>query len=150
MRINDKISSRDVDKKTGKGSLLRAGEGGSSPFVQVLSRRRTEIDSYEQELQDLKDAIDQAGTDLEKEPTVANFRAFRCLVADLAKKVTANAYRLERVGGTTLNPRCFEIITVIDREADSLLRMIMTENRDRLAITNKIMDLKGLIVDFLT
>jgi uncharacterized protein YaaR (DUF327 family) len=30
------------------------------------------------------------------------------------------------------------------------LRLIMTENKDRLAITNKIMELKGLIVDFLT
>jgi uncharacterized protein YaaR (DUF327 family) len=118
--------------------------------VRALSLRRTEIDTYEQQLQDLKDEIDRAGTDLEREPTVANFRTFRDLIATLAKSVTSNAYRLERVGGTTLNPRCFEIVTVIDREADNLLRLIMTENKDRLAITNKIMELKGLIVDFLT
>ena len=112
--------------------------------------RRTELDTYEQQLQDLKDEIDRAGNDLEREPTVANFRTFRDLIATLAKTVTANAYRLERVGGTTLNPRCFEIVTVIDREADNLLRLIMTENKDRLKITNKILELKGLIVDFLT
>ncbi len=151
MRINDKISSRDVEKKAGKGTLVRSGGGeGNSPFVRALSLRRTEIDTYEQQLQDLKDEIDRAGTDLEREPTIANFRSFRDLIATLAKTVTSNAYRLERVGGTTLNPRCFEIVTVIDREADNLLRLIMTENKDRLAITNKIMELKGLIVDFLT
>ena len=151
MRINDKISSRDVEKKAGKGTLVRSGGGeGNSPFVRALSLRRTEIDTYEQQLQDLKDEIDRAGTDLEREPTIANFRSFRDLIATLAKTVTSNAYRLERVGGTTINPRCFEIVTVIDREADSLLRLIMTENKDRLAITNKIIELKGLIVDFLT
>lgn len=151
MRINDKISSRDVDKKAGQGKLLRTGGGEvSSPFVRALSLRRTEIDSYEQQLQDLKDEIEQAGSDLEREPTIANFRTYRDLIATLAKTVTSNAYRLERVGGTSLNPRCFEIVTVIDREADNLLRLIMTENKDRLAITNKIMELKGLIVDFLT
>ncbi|CAG0951339.1 YaaR family protein [Geobacter sp.] len=151
MRINDKISSRDVEKKAGKGTLVRSGGGeGNSPFVRALSLRRTEIDTYEQQLLDLKDEIDRAGTELEREPTIANFRSFRDLIATLAKTVTSNAYRLERVGGTTINPRCFEIVTVIDREADSLLRLIMTENKDRLAITNKIMELKGLIVDFLT
>lgn len=151
MRIHDKISSRDVGKKAGKGTLVRTNGGeGTSPFVRALTLRRTEFDTYEQQLQDLKDEIDRAGTDLEREPTVANFRTFRDLIATLAKAVTSNAYRLERVGGTTLNPRCFEIITVIDREADNLLRFIMTENKDRLKITNKIMELKGLIVDFLT
>lgn len=151
MRINDKISSRDVGKKAEKGTLVRAGGGeANSPFVRALTLRRTELDTYEQQLQDLKEEIDRAGTDLEREPTVANFRTFRDLIATLAKTVTSNAYRLERVGGTSLNPRCFEIITVIDREADNLLRLIMTENKDRLKITNKIMELKGLIVDFLT
>lgn len=151
MRINDKISSRDVGKKAEKGTLVRAGGGeANSPFVRALTLHRTELDTYEQQLQDLKEEIDRAGTDLEREPTVANFRTFRDLIATLAKTVTSNAYRLERVGGTSLNPRCFEIITVIDREADNLLNLIMTENKDRLKITNKIMDLKGLIVDFLT
>ncbi|GLI38867.1 DUF327 family protein [Geobacter hydrogenophilus] len=151
MRINDKISSRDVGKKAEKGTLVRAGGGeANSPFVRALTLRRTELDTYEQQLQDLKEEIDRAGTDLEREPTVANFRTFRDLIATLAKTVTSNAYRLERVGGTSLNPRCFEIITVIDREADNLLRLIMTENKDRLKITNKIMELKGLIIDFLT
>ncbi|ABB31849.1 protein of unknown function DUF327 [Geobacter metallireducens RCH3] len=151
MRINDKISSRDVGKKAGKGALVRTGGGeANSPFVRALTLHRTELDTYEQQLQDLKEEIDRAGTDLEREPTVANFRTFRDLIATLAKTVTSNAYRLERVGGTSLNPRCFEIITVIDREADNLLNLIMTENKDRLKITNKIMELKGLIVDFLT
>ena len=148
MRINDKLSARDVDKKAKKGTLARTGEGGGSPFVRALSRRQNEFLSYEQELQELKEDIDRAGTDLEREPSIANFKVFRDLIGTLTKKVTSHAYRLERVGGNTLNPRCFEIVTVIDREADNLYRLIMAENKDRLAITNKIMELKGLVVDF--
>lgn len=151
MRINDKISSRDVGKKPGKGSLVRTGGAdGNSSFVRALSLRRTEMESHEEYLRNLKEEIDRAGAELEREPTIANFRAFRDLIATLARTVTSNAYRIERIGGTALNPRCFEIITVIDREADNLLRLIMAENRDRLAITDKIMELKGLIVDLMT
>lgn len=146
MRISDRLSSRDVDKKGKQESLARSDVAGS-PFVRALARNRTEFDTHEQELQNLKDELDKVGNELEREPTIANFRTFRDLIGRITKTVTTHAYRLQRVGGTTLNPRCFEIITVIDREADNLYRLIMTENKDRLAITNKILELKGLVID---
>lgn len=146
MRISDRLSSRDVDKKGKQESLARSDVAGS-PFVRALARNRTEFDTHEQELQNLKDELDKVGNELEREPTIANFRMFRDLIGRITKTVTTHAYRLQRVGGTTLNPRCFEIITVIDREADNLYRLIMTENKDRLAITNKILELKGLVID---
>ncbi|AAR35061.1 MAG: hypothetical protein ACD_55C00102G0002 [uncultured bacterium] len=146
MRISDRLSSRDVDKKGKQESLSRSDVAGS-PFVRTLTRNRSEFENYEQELQVLKDELDKVGNELEREPTIANFRTFRDLIGRITKNVTSHAYRLQRVGGTTLNPRCFEIITVIDREADNLYRLIMTENKDRLAITNKILELKGLVVD---
>lgn len=146
MRISDRLSSRDVDKKGKQESLSRSDVSGSQ-FVRTLTRNRSEFENYEQELQVLKDELDKVGNELEREPTIANFRTFRDLIGRITKNVTSHAYRLQRVGGTTLNPRCFEIITVIDREADNLYRLIMTENKDRLAITNKILELKGLVVD---
>lgn len=146
MRISDRFSSRDVDKKGKQESLARSDVAGS-PFVRALARNRAEFDTHEQELQNLKDELDKVGNELEREPTIANFRTFRDLIGRITKTVTTHAYRLQRVGGTTLNPRCFEIITVIDREADNLYRLIMTENKDRLAITNKILELKGLVID---
>ncbi|BEH10339.1 MULTISPECIES: YaaR family protein [Geobacter] len=146
MKISDRLSSRDVDKKGKQESLSRSDVSGS-PFVRTLTRNRSEFENHEQELQILKDELDKVGNELEREPTIANFRTFRDLIGRITKNVTSHAYRLQRVGGTTLNPRCFEIITVIDREADNLYRLIMTENKDRLAITNKILELKGLVVD---
>ncbi|HML78300.1 YaaR family protein [Geobacter sulfurreducens] len=146
MKISDRLSSRDVDKKGKQESLSRSDVSGS-PFVRTLTRNRSEFETHEQELQILKDELDKVGNELEREPTIANFRTFRDLIGRITKNVTSHAYRLQRVGGTTLNPRCFEIITVIDREADNLYRLIMTENKDRLAITNKILELKGLVVD---
>lgn len=148
IRIQDKVASREIDKKAKRGSLQKGAGAGSSPFIRTLAQQEAGFADYEQELQYLKDEIDRAGDDLEKEPTMANFRAFRDLIAAVTKKVTSHAYKLEKVGGTTLNPRCFEIITVIDREADNLYRLIMSEQKDRLAITNKIMELKGLVVNF--
>ena len=53
MRINDRLTSREVDAKGKQGSLLKSGESASSPFVRTLGKRQTELLSYEQELQQL-------------------------------------------------------------------------------------------------
>jgi len=64
--------------------------------------------------------------------------------------VNAEAYRLDKIGGTPQNPRYHEIITVIDREADQLYNLIIKENKDTMAITARIIGIKGLVVDLIT
>ena len=147
MRINDDIPSRGVEKK-GKGSASRKEGGAGSPFASGLSRQVEARTDMQQELHDLKAEIERAGDDLEREPTMANFKSFRNLISQLSRKVLTGAYKLELQSGPA-SPRCHEIIAVIDREADELYRLIISEQKDRLKITHKIMELKGLVVDFL-
>ncbi len=87
---------------------------------------------------------------LENEPTLPNFKKFREVLGKLAKKVSSEAYRLEKVGGTPMNPRYYEIITVIDREADKLYQLVIKEQKDRMAITNSVIGIKGLVVDLIS
>ena len=49
-----------------------------------------------------------------------------------------------------MNPRYYEIITVIDREADKLYELIVKEQKDSMAITASVIGIKGLIVDLIT
>jgi uncharacterized protein YaaR (DUF327 family) len=137
-----------MEKKTHTKTPLQ--KGVTSPFANKLNQQQQEADSYEQEIDDLRKEIDLAGDKLEKEPTLTNFKRFRELLSHLAKRISTEAYRLEKIGGTPQNPRYFEIITVINAEADRLYNLIIKENKDNLAITAKVIGIKGMVVDLIT
>lgn len=122
----------------------------NSFFAGELSHHEEEVASYQDDTESLRTEIEKAGDLLTTEPTLANFKNFRDLLSTLAKKVNAEAYRLDKFGGTAQNPRYYEIITVIDREADNLYNLIVKENRDSMAITAKVIGIKGLVVDLVT
>lgn len=147
MRIDEKSDSRAIAKK-GKGTPAKGVAGTGKPlFAGRLTQVMKATSDYAGELQRLKEEIDQAGDLLEQEPTIANFKKFRELIATLAKKVSAEAYRVELVGGAS--GRVHETITIIDREADLLYHLIMREQKDHIKIAAQLIKIRGLVVDFL-
>jgi uncharacterized protein len=151
VRINDDMPAKGIDRKKSREAASRkSAEGGgiASLFSTSLRRQELEIADYQQELQELKREIDQAGEELDQDPTMGRFKTFRTLITQLSRKVLTGAYKLELQSGPN-SPSCHEVIKVIDRAADELYRLIMSEQKDRLKITHKIMELKGLVVDFL-
>jgi hypothetical protein len=148
MRINDKTESGTVTKK-GKGPQAKGVMSSSAPlFAGRLTQVAKSSSDYPGELQRLKEEIDKAGTTLEQEPTIVNFKAFRDLLGAVARKVSAEAYRMELVGGG-FTGRTHEVVTVIDKEADLLYHLIMREQKDHIRIVAQIVKIKGLVVDFL-
>jgi uncharacterized protein len=148
MRIDEKSDSRSIAKK-GKGAAAKPVGGSSGAlFAGRLTAVAKSSADYPGELQRLKEEIDKAGATLELEPTIVNFKAFRDLIGALAKKVTAEAYRVELVGGG-FTGRTHEVMTVIDKEADLLYHLIMKEQKDHIRIVSQIIKIKGLVVDFL-
>jgi uncharacterized protein YaaR (DUF327 family) len=148
MRIQDSSSLRELDKNTKSSSPIK--KIINSFFAIELSHHEEAVASYQDDIDDLRTEIEKAGNLLTTEPTLTNFKLFRDLLSKLAKKVNAEAYRLDKYGGTPQNPRYYEIITVIDREADNLYKLVVKENRDSMAITAKVIGIKGLVVDLVT
>lgn len=148
MRINDKTESRSIAKKAKGGAAKGVSSSGSALFAGRLTQIAKSGSEYTGELQRLKEEIDKAGGILEQEPTIVNFKAFRELIGTLAKKVSAEAYRIELVGGG-FSGRTHEVMTVIDKEADLLYHLIMREQKDHIRIVSQIIKIKGLVVDFL-
>ncbi len=150
MRINDKSDSRSIAKKE-KGNAPPA-KGVAAPGAPLFAGRLAAVakasSDYSGELQRLKEEIDRAGDILEQEPTIANFKAFRELLGTMARKVSAEAYRMELLGGGVTG-RSHEVITVIDKEADLLYHLVMREQKDHIRIVAQIVKIKGLVVDFL-
>ena len=147
MRIKDALTVRKVESKGGKNAAVATG--ASSLFSAALQEQSND-GSYEQELDILRKEIEQAGEKLQMEPTLPHFTKFRDLLSRLAKRVSAEAYRLEKIGGTPQNPRYFEIITIINAEADRLYNLIIKENKNHLAITANVINIKGMVVDLIT
>ncbi|RII29321.1 MAG: DUF327 domain-containing protein [Geobacter sp.] len=148
MRIKETLTTRNTNREDNRKTTLAKGD--KSLFAAELNQQQTGFQSYEQEIENLRQEIDRSGERLNKEPTLPNFKQFRDLLSKLAKQINAEAYRLEKIGGTPQNPRYFEIITVINTEADRLYNLIISENKDQLAITAKVIGIKGMVVDLLT
>lgn len=148
MRIQDRSSLREIAKESKGASSVK--KALSSFFAAELTQKEDEISSYDQDVESLRKDIEEAGSRLSLEPTLPNFKKFRDLLSSLAKRINAEAYRLEKFGGTPQNPRYYEIITVINDEADKLYNLMVKENRDSMAITAKVIGIKGLVVDLVT
>jgi len=148
MRIQDSSSLRELDKNTKSSSPIK--KIMNSFFAAELSHQKEGAASYQNNIDTLRAEIEEAGNRLSAEPTLPNFTHFRDLLSKLVKMVNNEAYRLEKFGGTPQNPHYFEVISVINREADTLYNLIVKENRDSMAITAKVIGIKGLVVDLLT
>lgn len=133
-------STRSRDKS---GGVARSG--GASIFFSELNRQEEKQQVTEkQSLEVLRDKLFAAGDRLEQEPSPANLAEFRELIGSFAKKATALAYRFEIMGsymGSDLG-----LVSIIDKEVDELLRLVIQGQRARIDIAAKISTIKGLII----
>lgn len=150
MKISDKHEIRDLRKGNQAVPEKSRGAGLFSLFSSELNARQGNIAEYDKNIEQLRIELDEAGQSLEREPTLQNFRKFRDLLSRIAKQVSKEAYRLEKIGGTATNPRYYEIITIIDKEADKLYELVVKGQKERMDITASVIGIKGLVVDLLT
>ncbi|NVN90690.1 MAG: YaaR family protein [Desulfuromonadales bacterium] len=148
MRIKDLLTTHTVDNKSSK-TTSKNFESGSS-FAVSLNNKQSDMDCYAQGITVLRSDIETAGDNLEKDPNLENFKKFRELLSQMAKLISTEAYRLEKIGGTPQNPRYFEIIRIINSEADHLYKLVLNEQRNRMAIVEKVIGIKGLVVNLIT
>lgn len=150
MRIRDILSSRKIDIKISSTSSNKNSSLTRTLFSATMLQQENDVDNYDKEIEELRKEIGMAGGKLEKEPTIPNFKNFRDILSRLAKRISSEAYRLEKCGGTPQNPRYFEIITTINIEADNLYNLIIQEQKNNMAITAKVIGIKGLVVDLIS
>lgn len=150
MRIRDIVSPRKINSNSNNTPSVTNSSLSRTLFSNELLHQEEEIAGYGKEIEELRKEIDSAGEALVKEPTIPNFKHFRDILSRLAKRISTEAYRLEKYGGTTQNPRYFEIITTINVEADKLYKLIIQEQKSNMSITANVIGIKGLVVDLIT
>ncbi|HEX9022726.1 MAG TPA: DUF327 family protein [Geobacteraceae bacterium] len=118
----------------------------TSIFSRELARQEEKLlDIDRLELEELKDELQDVGEIFENHPTLINYRAFREAMGRFVRKAMAVAYRLEKRPGSRPS-WTHEIIVIIDRAADELLRLVMQGEENRLSIAARIASIKGMIV----
>ena len=118
----------------------------SSPFAAMLEEER-EIKKYSYELDELKKQIYDAGNMLEKSSNIKEFQKFRDLIRALVEKVIKDAYRVRNLN---MNRKTYNVVAKINEELDSLYRDIIAEQKNHIAIANKVMRLKGLVLNLIS
>jgi len=150
MRVGTKQDLQELRKGQSAAVSKKSADSLFSLFSSELKAREQEQSGYDQTITGLREELDTAGKLLEQDPTIQNFKRFRELLSKIVKQVSNEAYRLDKIGGTPSNPRYYEIITVIDKEADKLYELIVREQKDRMAITASVIGIKGLVIDLVT
>lgn len=149
MQVHNPLVTGNQTAASKKSSREKVKKSLFSLFDKELTIHEHSAESQDDDMDELRKEIDLLGDKLEIEPTLPNFSNFRDSLSRLAKKINSEAYRLDKFGGTAQNPRYYEIITVINREADRLYELVMQEQKNHLAITAKVIGIKGLVVDLI-
>lgn len=115
----------------------------SSPFAAMLEEEK-EIRKYSYELDELKRQIYDAGNMLERSANIKEFQRFRDLIGSLVDKVVKDGYRVRNL---TMGTKSYNVIATINKELSDLQKEIMEAQKDHIAIANKVMRLKGLVLN---
>ena len=162
--INDRDRENQISRnksKTGKGKPSILGTGGSpqptdptsnkSPanFKEIL--KNGDPTSRQSKINRLMSQLDQAGQKLSHKPSLNDFFIYKDTISKLISTIHPGTHLVEKsvTRPTLQNPvaREFHQIKVINQELESLMRLIREKEKNRLSITSKVTNIKGLIVN---
>lgn len=106
--------------------------------------------TLKEELSQLQDMLDEAGSKLEQHPTSGNLEVFRVLLSNLVGKVVKGGFQVDSVGPGWHPADRHQIVRRIDEEAEGLLHLVMSEQKDRMAIARRLICIKGLVIDLVS
>lgn len=103
-------------------------------------------------LQTLMEEITMQGERLAKRRDVKDMRHYRGLVKEFMNEVVSHSHSFSRENFLDRRGRhrVYGIIRLIDENLDQLAQELMKDEKDNLAILNKIGEIRGLLLDIFT
>ena len=153
INVNDKLKSfrTGVNGRKGKARAEGTAAVGRS-FTDHLVQQVEEVakPSLNQQLDHLRLALDDAGANLERNPSLGNLEVFKALLSNLVSTATQGAYQVEGIGAGWSAAEKHHVVKLIDQEAEELLQLVLSEQKDKIKIATKLVHIKGLVVDLLS
>ena len=103
-------------------------------------------------LQSLMEEITMEGEKLAKRRDVKDMRHYRGLVKDFLNEIVTRSHSFSRENFLDRRGRhrVYGIIRLVDENLDQLAQELMKDEKDNLAILNKIGEIRGLLLDIFT
>lgn len=103
-------------------------------------------------LQTLMEEITMQGEKLSKRRDVKDMKHYRSLIKDFLNEVVTHSHSFSRENFLDRRGRhrVYGIIRLIDENLDQLAQELMKDEKDNLAILNKIGEIQGLLLDIFT
>ena len=96
--------------------------------------------------------IEEQGEKIAKHMDIKDMKKYRTSIKEFMNEVAANAHEFSRENFLDRRGRhrVYGIIRLVDKNLDDLAQELMKDEKDNLAILNKIREIRGLLLDILT
>lgn len=144
LRIDQLGGLRPVETQT------QAPQGDDTFKFTLVSH--IENSELKEKLTGLMKEIEEQGSKLAKHMDIKDMKRYRSLVKEFMNEVTANSHAFSRENFLDRKGRhrVYGIVKEVDRSLDDLAAELLKDEKDNLAILNKIDDIRGMLLDIST
>lgn len=141
IKVNDVTGAAPIEvKSTAKES------DGSFKFMLVSNIEEKDL---QEKLGSLMDEITMQGDRIAKHMDVADMKRYRSLVKEFMNEVVTHSHEFSRENFLDRRGRhrVYGIVRLVDKNLDDLAQELVKDEKDNIAILNKVGEIKGLLLD---
>jgi uncharacterized protein YaaR (DUF327 family) len=144
MRINQLTGQAPVEAQT-----QTTKSDDSFKFTLVSHIENNEL---QEKLSNLMKDIEEQGNKIAKHMDIRDMKRYRNLVKEFMNEVAANSHAFSRENFLDRRGRhrVYGIVKEVDKSLDDLAQELLKDEKDNLAILNKIDDIRGMLLDIST
>ncbi len=144
MRINQLTGQAPVEAQT-----QTTKSDDSFKFTLVSHIENNEL---QEKLSNLMKDIEEQGSKIAKHMDIRDMKRYRNLVKEFMNEVAANSHAFSRENFLDRRGRhwVYCIVKEVDKSLDDLAQELLKDEKDNLAILNKIDDIRGMLLDIST
>lgn len=103
----------------------------------------------QEKLSSLMDEINKQGEKISKHMDVADMKRYRSLVKEFMNEVVNRSHSFSRENFLDRRGRhrVYGIVKLVDRNLDELAQELVKEEKDNIAVLNKVGEIRGLLLD---
>lgn len=144
LRVNQMTNQQPIETQT------QAPKGDDSFKFTLVSH--IENSELKEKLSSLMKDIEEQGSKLAKHMDIRDMKRYRSLVKEFMNEVTAHSHEFSRENFLDRRGRhrVYGIVKEVDKSLDDLAQELLKDEKDNLAILNKIDDIRGMLLDIST
>ena len=144
MKINQLTGQAPIDT-----AKQPAKTDDSFKFTLVSHIENSEL---QEKLSGLMKDIEEQGSKIAKHMDIRDMKRYRNLVKEFMNEVTANSHAFSRENFLDRRGRhrVYGIVKEVDKSLDDLAQELLKDEKDNLALLNKIDDIRGMLLDIST